>query len=183
MKKQALGLWLYILLDYLTATFAWCLFFIFRKIALERIAPFHWDWLWKDPNFIFGFLAIPPAWLLLYALTDSYRNIYRMSRTTEFLRSLASIFLGSLVLFFSILLNDLPNYSEGYRAYYASFGALFGLQFVLTFLAVCFYWAERMLGCKKAKFASRRCSLGAESEPPSSMQKLRKDKRPVTTSL
>lgn len=161
MKKQALGLWLYILLDYLTATLAWCLFFIFRKIALEQIAPFHWDWLWKDPSFIFGFLAIPPAWLLLYALTDSYRNIYRMSRTTEFLRSLASIFLGSLILFFSILLNDLPNYSEGYRAYYASFGALFGLQFVLTFLARMFLLGRAHARVQKGEIRFKTLLIGS----------------------
>jgi exopolysaccharide biosynthesis polyprenyl glycosylphosphotransferase len=133
MKKLSKGLLVYIAGDYIMALLAWFLFFVYRKAYLE-ITEFSWDWLSTDVNFIYGLLTVAPMWVLLHAVFDSYRNIYRMSRMNELLRTLFTTLVGTLILFFTLLLNDIIHYAGGYKAYYAAFGGLFFIQLSLSIL-------------------------------------------------
>lgn len=133
MKKLPKGLVFYIFGDYSTALIAWFLFFVYRKAYLE-ITTFNWDWVSNDPNFAYGLMIIPFAWLLLYAVFDSYKSIYRMSRINELFRSIFTALLGTTILFFTLLLNDIIHYADGYKAYYAAFGGLFFIHLSLNLL-------------------------------------------------
>lgn len=121
------GVLLYAFVDYLTATLAWFLFVIFRRVVIEG-RPFAQS-VFQNDNFIYSMVIVPIIWIMVYIILDSYRNIYRMSRVTEFARTLFSSLLGGLLLFFTILLDDLVNYLGGYHAYYVAFGGLLCIHF------------------------------------------------------
>lgn len=125
--------WAYLVSDGLAAGFAWAAFYVFRKLYLEREAGNWHEWI-DDRNFIYGVLLLPIAWLLFYAVWDSYRrSVYRMFRLGELLRTLVTSILGCLGLFFLLVLDDMRYYADtGYRSYYYAFWALLLLHFGTT---------------------------------------------------
>lgn len=121
----------YIVSDWLTAAVSWLLFFIYRKEFIEPRKfgyniPVEFDW-----NFYSGMLVIPLLWLLLYALTGSYHEVYRKSRLRELIRTFNTAVIGVLLLFFVFLLDDAVS---SYKTYYQSVITLFGIHFLLTFI-------------------------------------------------
>ncbi len=127
-KKKVL---LYVTLDWIAATAAWALFFIYRKKFIEpekfgMPVPVR-----LDEKFFLGILIIPLGWLLLHYLSGYYRNIYRKSRLQELFLTLLVTAAGVTVLFFLVILNDVI---ASYRNYYHLLGVLFLLQFAFTYL-------------------------------------------------
>lgn len=121
----------YIISDYLAAAFSWLSLFTFRKVYIEPQkfgyeVPFDLD---SDSNLILGLIFVPIYWLALYTLTGIYRDVLRRSRLRELVYTLNTSFLGALVLFFFLLLDDEV---KSYRDYYLTFLILFGLHFSLT---------------------------------------------------
>ncbi len=114
--------------DFLSAMLAWALFFLYRKYFVEEV-PVGLTDLLDDPNFIYGVLLIPTGWVLFYSLFDKYDDIYRMSRMATLGRTLLLSFFGVLVLFFTLILDDVVR---DYRTYYTSFFTLFCLHFLIT---------------------------------------------------
>lgn len=160
-KKRQVGLFTYVLADYLMAVLSWLLFFLFRKMYFSGQA-FSWSILIDDSNFFYGIAAIPIAWLFLFSISDSYKNIYQMSRMTEFIRSFMTILIGSILVFFALVLDDFVYfYQEGYKGYYSSFAALFGLHFFLitTMRIVLLTRANRRI--KKGKVHFRTLLIGS----------------------
>ena len=72
----------YIIVDFLAAAIAWCLFFIFRKYSLEPDMLEHINEVLHDPNFYIGIAIVPMFWLIMYSIVGTYnsRKIYRKSR-------------------------------------------------------------------------------------------------------
>ena len=125
-KKQVLK---YIFLDTLAAAVAWTLFFVYRKTFLEPLKFGYEVPISFDNNFFYGLLLIPTFWVLLYFIIGAYNNIYRRSRLKEFGQTLLISVIGSLVLFFVLLLDDeIANYTH----YYKSYIVIFTLHFTLT---------------------------------------------------
>lgn len=125
---------LYIVCDYVMAIIAWTLFFYIRNEFIDAYYAEFPQFRTKialDINYQYGILIIPLMWLLLHYLSGYYKNVYRKSRLKEFLNTLCVSLLGSLFLFFTIVLNDnVPSY----KGYYESFFLMIGLQFFLTYL-------------------------------------------------
>jgi len=117
----------YIICDYLTASAAWILFYLYRKVAIEGDAFF--QRLPDDPKFWYGAILLPIGWLMAYAFIGTYSSIYRKSRLKEFGQTLYISALGVLVIFFAILLDDRI---VSYKSYYESLAVLFGTHFTLT---------------------------------------------------
>ena len=113
--------------DYLSAMLAWTLFFLYRKVYIGGLS-FEWALL-HDYNYYYGVLAIPLAWIFFYALFDRYEDIYRLSRLATLSRTFFLIFLGSIALFFTLVLDDVVT---NYTTYYYSFAMLFGVHFAIT---------------------------------------------------
>jgi exopolysaccharide biosynthesis polyprenyl glycosylphosphotransferase len=118
-----------VLWDYFAACIAWTIFFIFRKLALET--GYTLSNLEFTDRFYFGLLIIPLAWILFYASTGTYQNIYRKSRLKEMGQTLLQTLIGAVVIFFVLLLDD---QLQSQRGYYLSFSALFLLHFSFTFI-------------------------------------------------
>ncbi|BDS09912.1 sugar transferase [Aureispira anguillae] len=127
------GVLFYAFVDYLTATLAWFLFVVFRRVIIEG-RPFESS-IFQDNNFLYSMIVVPIIWIMVYIILDSYRNVYRMSRLAEFARTIFSSLVGGLLLFFTLLLDDLVNYLGGYHAYYLAFGGLLCIHFCCTVFA------------------------------------------------
>ncbi len=125
-RQRRIDTYGYRLADFGSALLAWVLFFAWRS-AGER-GSFSFSHL-NDANFLLGALLIPVGWLLFYALFGHYSDIYRLSRLATLARTLLLSFFGILVLFFTILIDDVV---ANYQVYYRSLLVLFSLHFVLT---------------------------------------------------
>ena len=127
--NKKLQVFKYILLDVASASIAWTLFFLFRKKYIEPL-KFGYDIpIEFDDNFYYALIIIPVYWIVLYFTVGTYKNIYRKSRLKEFGQTLLISFIGTLILFFVLLLDDEV---ASYKQYYKSYFTLFGLHFVFT---------------------------------------------------
>jgi exopolysaccharide biosynthesis polyprenyl glycosylphosphotransferase len=124
--NRKLEIFRYLFFDFLAAIMAWTAFYAYRKTRLEGALLSE---SWSDPNLIKGAILIPLGWLVAYLLYGLYRNLFRKSRLKEFAQVLIISFLGVVVLFFLILLDDDV---KSYISYYKAFGFLFGVHFILT---------------------------------------------------
>lgn len=118
----------YLLADWIAAVLAWGLFYVYRKTVIES-EKFGYDVFTLDQKFYLGILIIPLLWVLVYALTGSYRNIYRKSRLKELGQTFTISLIGVLIIFFTLLLDDLVI---SYKSYYHTFFTLFVLHFIFT---------------------------------------------------
>ena len=129
-KKQ---IFKYIFFDVLTALLSWTLFYSFRKNYWEGVSVNDlYDIAVADRHYFFGFFLIPVFWCVLYFLLGHYKRIFRRHRLKEVGEIFISTFLGTLFLFFVVLLDDqLPDY----KAYYKSLAFLFVVHYVLVLTA------------------------------------------------
>lgn len=119
----------YLLSDTIAAASAWILFFTYRKVNVESVkfgvdVPVIYDQKFQE-----GLIGITIFWLLLYALTGTYRNIFRKSRLRELGQTFLITLIGVLIIFFALLLDDTVI---NYRTYYLSVLTLFGAHFLFT---------------------------------------------------
>ncbi len=120
----------YVVSDLISATTAWTLFYIYRKIFIES-KIFGNTPLVFDNNYYIGVFAIPIFWMFAYYLTGYYRDIYRKSRLKELWQTFTLSVVGVLIIFFILILDDLIN---TYKDYYLSLFYLFSLHFFLTYI-------------------------------------------------
>ncbi len=113
----------YILFDLLTALIVWSLFFIFRDKYIEQTE------IGFNQKFILGILIVPGFWMLLYAVQGIYRHPLRNYRIRILRDTFVSSVIGTIVVFFALLLDD-KVYS--YTQYYTLLFVLFTLHFTIT---------------------------------------------------
>lgn len=117
----------YAIMDFFTAMIAWVLFFYFRKYLLKEPASF----VEAGPKLWWSVLYVPASWLVLYTLLGAYHSLYKKSRLSEFTDTLIASIIGTIVLFFLVLINDVEY---NYFYYYVSFLSLFAIHFSITFI-------------------------------------------------
>ena len=116
---------LFVFSDWISAFSTWFLFYYFRKTWIENVS---FD---IDRSFYIGLIIVPIAWLLLYYLQGTYLEIRRMYRLKAISLSLSATIIGSIFIFFILLLDDNVN---AYTKYYQSLGILFFLHFFSTLI-------------------------------------------------
>ncbi len=116
---------LFLIVDWFSAVLAWSLFFYFRKTILEG-SEFK-----ADSNFYSGVLIIPFAWIFLYFLQGTYIEIKRIFRLKILTLTLVASAIGTILIFFTLLLDDIVS---SYQNYYLSLLLLFLLHFSFTSL-------------------------------------------------
>ncbi len=121
---------LHIISDYLSGIVAWTLFVWFRKTSIEGFFDLNARDLWLDPQFRLGLTLVPIFWIILYALFGFYHQVLRRSRLKELLKTLWVILVGSIILFFLLLLDD---QIASYKTYYKSLAALYAVQFLVSY--------------------------------------------------
>ena len=121
----------YLLSDFVTAAIVWCLMNILRYYEVARYDGFHsLGQFLTFHQVIIMQLFIPLFWLALYYLSGYYNRPFGKSRIIEWFTTFVSITIGVVLIFFSVILNDLPRSFEIYYKIFLSFGAL---QFILTY--------------------------------------------------
>ena len=135
MRKSAnKGILIYIWIDYIAALLSWFCFFIFRKNYIEKV-DFSYAALMHDRNFIYGLAIIPVFWIVYYFFANTYSNIIKKSRLAEIYKTALQSFIGGIILFFSLMLNDII---KGYKDYYFLFFGFILLHFIITvFFRLC----------------------------------------------
>ena len=133
MKNKKKLAYKYLSIDWLTAVVTWFLFNVYRKISENKAfgIGFEFSQIFNDSHFWIGFAIIPIVWVMFYALVGAYRDVYHKSRLKELSQTFICTLIGSLVLFFTLILDDQIT---SYRDYYDSLVILFLLQFLLTFI-------------------------------------------------
>ncbi len=96
----------YLAADYLAAFIAWSSFFIYRKYSYEPANFKLDDVVFDDVKFIYGVIILPVGWLFFYTIIGNYRNIYRKSRLKELGQTLATSLIGTIIIFFALILDD-----------------------------------------------------------------------------
>ncbi len=120
---------LYVITDLLAAMLAWATFYAYRKAVIESALYGSPVQFIPDRNFYIGISLLPLAWVILFALTGSYNDIFRKSRLKEIGQTMYLSVIGVLVIFFTLLLDDAI---VSYKSYYSTFLVLFSLQFGFT---------------------------------------------------
>ncbi|MEO0405194.1 MAG: sugar transferase, partial [Bacteroidota bacterium] len=121
----------YLIADWISASMAWVILYIFRKKFLE-VSRFGKELpLEFDENFFYGLLFVPLFWIALYIIAGQYTEIYRKHRLKEVGQTVLMSIIGVVVIFFVLLLDD---QIVSYKNYYQSLLVLFGAHFGLTVL-------------------------------------------------
>jgi exopolysaccharide biosynthesis polyprenyl glycosylphosphotransferase len=120
----------YAVADYVMAVLAWIIFYFIRKSLIkEPVTGF--GQLLTDDRFWLGVVFVPLGWLFLFALVGSYHSLYSKSRLFEFTVTLVCTLIGSVILFFAILIDDVK---DNYYYYYVAFLGLFLIHLCFIFL-------------------------------------------------
>lgn len=114
-----------VLLDWVSCTLAWSVFYYLRKTRIEKV-----DFSINE-SFYYGIALIPLAWLFLYLMQGTYHDVRRLHRIKIFNLTFLGTVIGSIGIFFLLLLDDEIGQ---YKQYYQSVFLLFVLQFFFTFM-------------------------------------------------
>ena len=117
--------------DWIAAILAWLLFFIYRKYAVNHDVFSNLPEIFGDLKLYLGIVIVPFFWIILYIIVGSYRNVYRKTRVREVTITFISCFIGVLILFFTLLLDDVV---VSPKDHYISFLVLFSFQLTFTLL-------------------------------------------------
>lgn len=137
--NKKLQVFKYIVADMLTAAIAWTLFFIYRKYNIDRDIIQFPSQIFNDQKLYYGIVIVSFFWLFLYSITGTYNKIFRKSRLKELSQTLLISFIGVLIIFFILILDDQVT---SYKFYYRYFFLLLFLHFTFTF-AFRFYLSSR----------------------------------------
>jgi exopolysaccharide biosynthesis polyprenyl glycosylphosphotransferase len=153
--KKRNGIVSYILSDLFSAALTWMLFYIFRKLYIEKLT---WNpVLLYEKKLLIGTIAITTGWLLLNLLLGTYVNIYRKSRLSEVIKTFIITTVGCIIIFFAFILNDkVTSYSD----YYVDFFVLFFTQLLLTILGRIIVLNRAKRRMKNGKFGFHTLIIG-----------------------
>lgn len=130
-KSKARQRFKYIIYDVFAVLLAWVFFFLFRRIEIESNVIREIQLFSPVYNFKELLIGIPFFWLFIFWLSGYYNQPFRKSRLSEFSQTFFSVLVGSIALFFILLLDDpVVNYKD----YYLSFIVLFIIYFLVVYL-------------------------------------------------
>jgi polysaccharide biosynthesis protein PslA len=128
-QQKKLGIAWYVLSDLIAAGICWALFYLLRKILLAQ--EHSTQIIIADKMFWWGLATTPIMWLTIFLLAGSYKQtLYEKSRLNEFTITFICSLVGTLIILFAVLLDDVR---DNYTYYYKIFFLLFGLHFVISF--------------------------------------------------
>ncbi|WP_234369152.1 sugar transferase [Brumimicrobium mesophilum] len=146
---------LFISIDFITASIAWAIFFFYRKIYVENV-PFE-----TSERFFLGMIMIPIFWLSLYFFLGTYNNMRRMYFMRVLSISMIAFVLGTLSIFFFLILDDeIPSHTFYYNLLIALF--TFHSVATLTPRIIVTYFIVKQIRQKKDGF--RTLLIGGSSK-------------------
>ncbi|OFY69095.1 MAG: hypothetical protein A3G23_05970 [Bacteroidetes bacterium RIFCSPLOWO2_12_FULL_37_12] len=113
----------HIVADFISSFLAWVGFFMLRKYILQNISE------GLSPTLLVGAVVISVFWVLLYAVSGMYSDLYRKSREKELIRLFQFTLLGVLIIFFGVMLDDIII---NYTSYYKTFSTYFLIHLLVV---------------------------------------------------
>jgi exopolysaccharide biosynthesis polyprenyl glycosylphosphotransferase len=148
----------YLIADYLSVSLAWFIFNIVRYYLVVRLQAFEdlWSFIFFN-NIIRGQIIIPFAWLVLFYYSGYYNKPLEKSRLSEFFISFFSIFIGTFVIFFVVILKTLPL---SFYIYYELFSYLLLITFAFTYGSRFFITQQASVKIKRREWTVKALILG-----------------------
>ncbi len=156
-EARKLELLIYRTGDFIAAFVAWFLFYAYRK-GLENPQEAITDII-QEPRLWQGLLLIPVFWVIIYSIFDKYRDIYRYSRLETLKTTLFTSFFGVLLLFFTILIDDV---ALKFTSYLNLFLWLFLLHFGFTAIVRMIILTQASRRLKQGKVSYNTIIIGGD---------------------
>ena len=152
-----------LLADCIAFVISWLLFNLLRKFYFEPIkfgysVPFE-----INLKLIISLIIIPSFWLLLTYFSGYYKNAIRKSYLYDISSTFIYSFLGSVALFFLVIIDD---FVKDYNFYYYSLGSLFAIQFsiVLVFRLLNTRNKKKLMNSRQLSFNALVVGNGEKAE-------------------
>ena len=126
--RQRMQLIKYLVSDFISVSISWLVFNVIRYDKMGGYTSLY-DFLTKE-TVLWGQIIIPVFWLVLHYYSGYYNKLFEKSRLSEFFSTFFVSIIGTLVVFFVLLLNKLP---QSLDIYYELFVWLFLLNFGFTY--------------------------------------------------
>jgi len=151
-------LYKYLFADFIAANLAWLLFNIVRYYEIARYDGFSTlgDFL-LFKNVVLGQMIVGFGWLILHYYSGYYNKILEKSRLSEFFITLGATLIGSIVLFFALLLKILP---DSIRVYYEQLSYLFFFTFGFTYFFRAIITQQTLQKFRKREWTNKALILG-----------------------
>ncbi len=117
--------------DFFMSLLAWSLFYFYRRYFVDAVvydtvpSPFS-EW-----KFYTELVVIPVFWIFIFYISGFYEGMLHRSRISEFFQTFISVIGGSLIIFFTVVLNDAVH---TYKHYYLILMVLTALEFLAVYL-------------------------------------------------
>jgi exopolysaccharide biosynthesis polyprenyl glycosylphosphotransferase len=147
----------YVVSDLIAASVVWLLFNVIRYDEIAFYIGYSSLKSYLLSDVLEGQLFVPFFWLLIHYLSGYYNRPFGKSRITEFFTTFITVGIGVVLLFFIMILNDLPR---SFHIYYQLFFSLFGLQFLLTYIPRLMITQNGIYKTKKRKWSQRILIIG-----------------------
>lgn len=159
MDKHQIAAWGQLLLDWFLAICAWGVFFSLRK-KIEG-SPSDWTNISQDERLWQGLILIPICWILLFTILGSYKGLLTASRLSSLQSTLVAITIGSFVLLFTALSDDL---TLDFKGYLFSFLSVFLVHFSLIAIGRFLYLSMLKWLIRKRIISWRICLIGEDKQ-------------------
>jgi len=122
----------YILADFLMSALAIGLFYFYRRYFVDALIADSVASPFSELKFYIELIAIPIYWLFIFYISGYYERLFHKSRISEFFQTFISVFVGAIILFFTLVLNDGV---VSYKHYYVTLMLLMISEFVCVYAA------------------------------------------------
>lgn len=157
-----------VLFDYLTALLAWFLFYAYRVTEIEQTP------LVFKGTFYAGMLAIPLCWLFLYTVQGTYQHMQRTYRLKTIKQTFFGSMLGTMLVFFALVLND---YVYSYTQFYSMLLVLFALHFFITLLPRLILTTIHVKRIHKGRYGFKTLIIGGSTRAIEILEEIQKQKQ------
>ncbi|GHT40092.1 undecaprenyl-phosphate glucose phosphotransferase [Bacteroidia bacterium] len=157
MRKRT-QLYKYLVSDFLAAALAWFVFNVIRYYLIAQYQGFDtmWDFM-MSRHVLKGQIIIPFGWLVLHYYSGYYNHSLEKSRLTEFFTTFQVAIVGTIGIFFTVLLKNLP---PSFQIYYQQFLYLFLFSFGFTYLGRLFITLQATRKIQKREWTVNALILG-----------------------
>lgn len=172
--RKSIQLLKYLIGDVFSASLAWACFFYFRKAIIESEKFGKKLDVNLDEFFWYSVICIAGFWMVLYLLTGTYKNLFRRSRLSELGQTLLIGLIGTLIIFFLLILDDTI---VNYKTYYRSFFALLVLHTGITSIVRIYITTQTARKIRRKEIGFNTIIVGNNSNSVELLQEINENKR------
>ncbi|GHV34450.1 sugar transferase [Bacteroidia bacterium] len=172
LKKRSLHLVLYVLFDALAANLAWILFFVYRKLDETPVLSEAISHTFLDKKLYIELPLLTLGWLFLYLIFNFYDKVLQNRLYGNLEKTFITSAIGSIVLFFVIMLNDSVFRME---ILFSNFVVFFILHFFITLFFRAIHTAYLRNLVKKAKIGFNTIIIGSGKNAIDTDKKIQQD--------